>query len=262
MLQSSDTDKVALWIEKLLDISVADSNRARRREQGHRRQASMPAARAAVACFLLCLCSTAGGHRFRTDRLLQENSSDTTMLLSNRKARPTNRTRRAACCLSGGGAANPGGWELPQTGNKTAWLRDNVHLVLVHPLIPQNTGTIARTCAATGLDYWEHVAVCVHADWDEFAEYFDEQPMPRRLVGFSKRGKVHYATPGLYTPGDWLLFGAETTGLPAEAVAACEAGGGLLRIPIDERHVRSLNLGVSAGVGLFEALRQLDGPHS
>ena len=47
-----------------------------------------------------------------------------------------------------------------------------------------------------------------------------------------------------------------------QTVAACQSGGGLLRIPIDERHVRSLNLGVSAGVGLFEALRQLDGPRS
>ena len=53
----------------------------------------------------------------------------------------------------------------------------------------------------------------------------------------------------------------EAVALVGQAVAACQAGGGLLRIPIDERHVRSLNLGVSAGVGLFEALRQLDGPH-
>lgn len=65
---------------------------------------------------------------------------------------------------------------------------------------------------------------------------------------------------GLYRAGDWLLFGAETTGLPPEAIAAVRASGGsVVRIPIIERHVRSLNLAVSAGIGVYEALRQLDG---
>ncbi len=54
---------------------------------------------------------------------------------------------------------------------------------------------------------------------------------------------------------------ASRSGCRRQAVAACQASGGVRRIPIDERHVRSLNLSVAAGIGLFEALRQLDGPH-
>lgn len=64
-----------------------------------------------------------------------------------------------------------------------------------------------------------------------------------------------------YQPGDWLLFGAETFGLPSEALEECREGtphgAGLARIPIDESYVRSLNLAVSVGVGVYEALRQL-----
>jgi tRNA (cytidine/uridine-2'-O-)-methyltransferase len=55
------------------------------------------------------------------------------------------------------------------------------------------------------------------------------------------------------------LFGAETTGLPDEAHDICAKSGGVRRIPIDEQHVRSLNLAVSVGVGAYEALRQIDG---
>lgn len=64
-----------------------------------------------------------------------------------------------------------------------------------------------------------------------------------------------------YKPGDYLLFGAETFGLPKEAVSECKEGefsGGIARIPIDETYVRSLNLSVATGIGLYEALRQID----
>ena len=61
-----------------------------------------------------------------------------------------------------------------------------------------------------------------------------------------------------FRPGDWLLFGSETQGLPEEARAFVEqTGGHQLKIPINETHVRSLNLAVSAGVGVYEAIRQL-----
>ena len=75
----------------------------------------------------------------------------------------------------------------------------------------------------------------------------------------SKFGARPHAEEGAYLPGDWLLFGAETTGLPDEAHDACARSGGIRRIPIDEDHVRSLNLAVSAGVGVYEAIRQIDG---
>lgn len=80
-------------------------------------------------------------------------------------------------------------------------------------------------------------------------------------MAFSKRGNTHYASPGIYgnpTPQNptFLLFGAETTGLPEAAHAASSA---VVRLPIEQRHVRSLNLAVSVGVGAYEALRQVDG---
>eukprot|EP00897_Mesotaenium_endlicherianum_P010386 jgi/Mesen1/9376/ME000610S08677 len=140
----------------------------------------------------------------------------------------------------------------------------NVNVVLVSPLIPGNVGSIARTCAATcvglhlvqplgfqiddaklkraGLDYWPHVVVKVHESWEQFVDYFLEQEIA-------------------YASGDWLVFGSETTGLPADAIARCLSptqGGGLARIPINESFVRSLNLSVSVGIGLYEAIRQLD----
>jgi tRNA (cytidine/uridine-2'-O-)-methyltransferase len=67
-----------------------------------------------------------------------------------------------------------------------------------------------------------------------------------------------------YQPGDWLVFGAETSGLPPEAHEDVVASGGsLVKIPILDTHVRSINLAVCVGVGAFEALRQLDaGKHN
>jgi tRNA (cytidine/uridine-2'-O-)-methyltransferase len=111
-----------------------------------------------------------------------------------------------------------------------------------------------------GLDYWKSVCVKVHDDWDAFYAYWRELGDERgRLVAFSKFGARPHAEDGAYRPGDWLLFGAETTGLPDAAMEACKATGGVRRIPIDESHVRSLNLSVSCGIGVYEALRQLDG---
>ena len=69
------------------------------------------------------------------------------------------------------------------------------------------------------------------------------------------------AEKGLYQPGDWLFFGCESKGLPPEALeAATEATGGrgVVRIPVYKTHVRSLNLAVSVGIGVYEALRQTD----
>lgn len=74
-----------------------------------------------------------------------------------------------------------------------------------------------------GLDYWPHVCCMVHEDWDAFAAFWAQQSGPKRLVAFSKFGRQHYAAPGGFARGDWLLFGAETTGLPPEvhAPSAC-----------------------------------------
>lgn len=146
-------------------------------------------------------------------------------------------------------------------------------LVLVHPQIPPNTGNIARTCAATGtplhlvgplgfeitdrylkragLDYWPYVKLTIHDSIETFLEFRSQQP--GRWVGYSVRGAgSHYEFK--FRADDWLLFGSETQGLPEQILAACHA---TVFIPMTEPNVRSLNLSVSAAVGLFEARRQL-----
>ncbi|MBE9118348.1 tRNA (cytidine(34)-2'-O)-methyltransferase [Lusitaniella coriacea LEGE 07157] len=146
-------------------------------------------------------------------------------------------------------------------------------IVLVYPKIPPNTGNIARTCAATGtqlhlvaplgfeisdrylkragLDYWPYVDLHLHDNLEDF--YALREKKGGRLLGFSVSGRENYVK-FQFEGGDWLLFGSETTGLPPEVLQAC---GATLYIPMTQKHVRSLNLSVSAAVGLFEARRQL-----
>lgn len=146
-------------------------------------------------------------------------------------------------------------------------------LVLVHPQIPPNTGNIARTCAATrtklhlvgplgfeitdrylkraGLDYWPYVQLQIHPSIDAFIEFRHQQP--GRWVGFSVRGTCsHFKFQ--FRADDWLLFGSETSGLPEAILDRCDA---TVYIPMQEPGVRSLNLSVSAAIGLFETYRQL-----
>jgi tRNA (cytidine/uridine-2'-O-)-methyltransferase len=146
-------------------------------------------------------------------------------------------------------------------------------IVLVNPEIPPNTGNIARTCAATGtelhlieplgfelsdrylkragLDYWKHVPLTVHPSWEDFARH--SRSLGGRWIGFSTRGRCSY-TKMEYQESDWLLYGKETSGLPPEV---CEQCSSLVRIPMGQTEVRSLNLSVSVAIGLFEARRQL-----
>jgi tRNA (cytidine/uridine-2'-O-)-methyltransferase len=146
-------------------------------------------------------------------------------------------------------------------------------IVLVHPQIPPNTGNIARTCAATGtelhlvaplgfeisdrqlrragLDYWPHVQLRVHENLDAFADY--HRPIGGRWVAFTVGG-LHSYIEFKYQESDWLLFGCETSGLPPELLARCDQ---TVVIPMNREAVRSLNLSVSAALGLFEARRQL-----
>jgi len=153
-------------------------------------------------------------------------------------------------------------------------------LVLYQPEIPPNTGNVARTCAATctelhlieplgfeisdrtlkraGLDYWPWVQLHRHPDWDAFRAH--QLAQGGRLLALSRNGSHPY-TQLRYRSDDWLLFGRETSGLPAEVVAEVD---GCLAIPMPGaiEHgggVRSLNLATAAGVVLFEALRQLNG---
>lgn len=146
-------------------------------------------------------------------------------------------------------------------------------VVLIYPQIPPNAGNIARTCAATGtplhlvgplgfeisdrylkragLDYWPYVDFHYHECLEDFRTL--HQQCGGRWLGFSAKGTCNYIEFS-YQDSDWLLFGAETTGLPPEVLQECEA---TLYIPMSQPHVRSLNLSVSAALGLFEARRQL-----
>lgn len=147
------------------------------------------------------------------------------------------------------------------------------HVVLIHPQIPPNTGNIARTCAATrtelhlvgplgfeisdrylkraGLDYWPYVKLNYYETLEDFQHYHRQQG--GRWIGFSTSGKCSYAQ-FTYSQEDWLLFGSETVGIPPEILNLCDA---VVRIPMSEPGVRSLNLSVSVAIGLFEARRQL-----
>ena len=144
--------------------------------------------------------------------------------------------------------------------------------MLVAPEIPPNTGTTARLCAATmtrlhlvgplgfsledrylrraGLDYWPHVDLEVHRDWSDFRARHPDASL--RL--FSAKAARSY-TDVDYRPGDFLVFGGETRGLPADILDA--HADRAYQIPMTSPHVRSLNLANAAAIVLYEALRQL-----
>ena len=150
----------------------------------------------------------------------------------------------------------------------------HLNLVLVEPEIPPNTGNVARLAAATGcrlhlvgplgfsledrylrragLDYWPHVDLRVHADWDGFVSA--EHPPPDRSWFFSARAERSFRAAD-YRTGDWLVFGSESDGLP-EPLRARYADR-LLFIPMDRSRVRSLNLANSVAVAVYEGLRGL-----
>ena len=144
------------------------------------------------------------------------------------------------------------------------------HIVIVEPEIPQNTGNIARTCAATGcelhlvrplgfnisdkqvkragLDYWSLVTVHVH---DSFEALLAEYPNARCFF-FTTKAKKTY-TEACYREGDFLVFGKETKGLPEELLVNNQDS--CVRIPMIGES-RSLNLSNSAAIAVYEALRQ------
>ena len=148
----------------------------------------------------------------------------------------------------------------------------NLNIVLVRPEIPQNTGSIARLAAATetrlhlvgplgfslddrylkraGLDYWPLVDLKTYRDWNEFSAANREI---RAAKFFSTHAQRTYLE-ALYSRGDFLFFGSETSGLGRDFVA--ERIDSSYRIPIFEPGVRSLNLSNAVSIVVYEALRQ------
>lgn len=150
-----------------------------------------------------------------------------------------------------------------------------MHIVLVEPEIPGNTGNIARLCAATtcelhlvrplgfstddkylkraGLDYWHLVKVHYH---DSFAEVQEKYPEANFYYNTTKAVK-HYSEIA-YEADDFLVFGKETAGLPESLLKANREN--CVRIPMLD-DARSLNLSNSVAIVVYEALRQQEFPN-
>ena len=150
-----------------------------------------------------------------------------------------------------------------------------MHIVLVNPEIPQNTGNIARTCAATGaklhlikplgfelsdkylkragLDYWHMMTLEIHESWQDFCEKY-----PDARLHFATTKAPHDYCGVNYADEDFLVFGRETKGLYEELLShnyeKC------IRIPMMP-DARSLNLSNSVAIVLYEALRQQSFPN-
>lgn len=147
------------------------------------------------------------------------------------------------------------------------------HIVLVEPEIPPNTGSIARLCGATnsvlhlvhplgfstddkhlkraGLDYWQHVEIVHWENLDAFLRAQDE----KKLYFFTTKTERRY-TDAAYSPGDMFVFGKETKGLPREIRELYSDR--CYTLPMENSNIRSINLAMTAGIVLYEALRQND----
>lgn len=146
----------------------------------------------------------------------------------------------------------------------------SLNIVLVEPQIPQNTGNIARTCAATGarlhlvepmgfhvddkklkragLDYWHLLDITYYEDLEDFFQ----KNRDRQFFYFTTKGR-HIHTEVSYPDNCYLVFGREDAGLPEELLKENEKR--CLRLPM-KSEARSLNLSNTVAVGVFEVLRQ------
>ena len=150
----------------------------------------------------------------------------------------------------------------------------NLNIVLYKPEIPQNTGNIARTCVLTdsvlhlikplgfsiddkavkrsGLDYWKDLKLEVHESYEDFiAKYGD-----RRIFLATTHGGKFYSEES-YEPGDFMMFGGESSGVPEEVHNAHKG----IRMPMIKTSTRSLNLSNTVCAIAYEALRQMDFPN-
>ena len=157
------------------------------------------------------------------------------------------------------------------TNEKEQRTSSQLHIALIEPEIPPNTGNIARLCGATftalhlvgklgfrtddkavkraGLDYWDAVDIRYHTKIEALYEALPEV----RFLYFTTKAERLY-TDFHYQLNDCLVFGRETRGLPEELLRAnwerC------LTIPMPNKKIRSLNLATSVGIALYEAIRQ------
>lgn len=147
--------------------------------------------------------------------------------------------------------------------------KEPFNIVLVEPEIPPNTGSIARLCGATntvlhlvhplgfstddkhlkraGLDYWKFVDIRY---WDSFDQFLEAQDENRLYFLTTKTKRSYVDAP--FEAGDFLIFGKETKGLPEELLALY--ADRCLTLPMANSNIRSLNLAMTAGIVLYEAL--------
>ena len=146
------------------------------------------------------------------------------------------------------------------------------NVVLVEPEIPPNTGNVGRLCLATkstlhlvkplgfslddrqlkraGLDYWDDVDLKV---WDSLPALMESNSAARHFFVTTKTKRAYWDVK--FRPGDYLIFGRETKGLPESLLAGHEKD--CVTIPMEG--TRSLNLATAVGIVLFEAIRQQQG---
>ncbi|MCM2372990.1 tRNA (cytidine(34)-2'-O)-methyltransferase [Aporhodopirellula aestuarii] len=159
---------------------------------------------------------------------------------------------------------------LPHSGEPTEIVSPPVHVVLYQPEIPQNTGNIGRSCVAVGaklwivlpaafsfderrlrragLDYWQHLDIEMVPNWETLTSRLD----PSRFFFLSRFAKRSLWDAPMNV-GDVFIFGRETSGLPAHLMDPNDERA--LRLPTTSK-VRSLNLATTAGIVLFEHVRQ------
>lgn len=148
----------------------------------------------------------------------------------------------------------------------------SINIVLIEPEIPQNTGNIARTCAATGatlhlikplgfdisekavkragLDYWDKLDIKIYENLDEFKNITKDKDV---FLVTTKAKKVY--TNISYTKDCYIVFGPETRGIPEDYIL--EHMENSIRIPM-KNNIRSLNLSNSVSIVAYEVLRQFD----
>ena len=148
-----------------------------------------------------------------------------------------------------------------------------LHVVLMSPEIPHNTGAVGRLCLATGaclhlvkplgfsiddkqvkragLDYWKDVDLHTWESWGDLVSVIPSDANVYFLTTKTKR--AHWAVE--FADGDYLVFGSETKGLPESLLEKNKEA--CLTIPMKEGSTRSLNLATSVGIVLYEAVRQV-----
>ena len=147
-----------------------------------------------------------------------------------------------------------------------------INIVLLEPEIPANTGNIGRTCVATGtrlhlieplgfrlnekairragMDYWQELDVTTYID---YADFLEKNPKAAEKMYFATTKAEKVYTEVTFDPDCYIMFGKESAGIPEEILV--EHKENCIRIPMIGE-IRSLNLGNSVAIVLYEALRQ------